>query len=118
MKKYPIHTFKTTVGPYDTGVEVRVTRFDPGRPAPACSNPDSPAFSDPGDPEEIEFGVFPVRGSKKRREREISNDLSAEIEEEITDKALGEMHEYLEERASDAAEARAESMIEEIERRR
>ena len=26
--------------------------FTPGRPAPACSNPDSPAFSDDGDPAE------------------------------------------------------------------
>lgn len=27
--------------------------FYPGRPAPACSNPDSPLFSDPGDGAEI-----------------------------------------------------------------
>lgn len=34
----------------------RVTAdYSPGRPAPPCSNPDSPAFSDSGDPSECEF---------------------------------------------------------------
>lgn len=28
--------------------------YYPGRPAPACSNPDSPLFSDPGDDAEIQ----------------------------------------------------------------
>lgn len=30
-------------------------KYLPGRPAPACSNPDSPAFSDSGDPDELEI---------------------------------------------------------------
>lgn len=29
--------------------------YAPERPAPPCSNPSSPAYSDPGDPEEIEI---------------------------------------------------------------
>jgi hypothetical protein len=32
-----------------------VCEFDPGRQAPACSNPDSPAFSDSGDPAELDI---------------------------------------------------------------
>jgi len=28
-------------------------KYTPGRPAPACSNPDSPLYSDPGDPSEF-----------------------------------------------------------------
>jgi len=28
--------------------------FTPGRPAPTCSNPSSPRYSDPGDPAEFE----------------------------------------------------------------
>lgn len=29
--------------------------YSPGRPAPFCQNHDSPAFSDPGDPEELDI---------------------------------------------------------------
>jgi hypothetical protein len=29
--------------------------YDPGRPAPMCQNHDSPAFSDPGDPAELQI---------------------------------------------------------------
>ncbi|HLE57238.1 MAG TPA: hypothetical protein VJB15_09155 [Rhodothermia bacterium] len=32
----------------------------PGRPAPACSNPDSPAFSDAGDPPEVDIQAVRV----------------------------------------------------------
>jgi hypothetical protein len=32
-----------------------VAKFTPGRPAPPCSNPNSPLFSDSGDPAEIEI---------------------------------------------------------------
>ena len=39
-------------------VEVRVLSYTPDRPAPACSNPSSPAFSDPGDPGEVEFEAW------------------------------------------------------------
>ena len=43
----------------ETGVYLfRVTDFYPEHPAPACSNPDSPRFSDPGDPVEYECEVF------------------------------------------------------------
>jgi len=33
-----------------------VYAYDPGRPAPTCSNPSSSLYSDPGDPEEFELG--------------------------------------------------------------
>ena len=32
-----------------------VYAYDPGRPAPTCSNPSSSLYSDPGDPEEFEL---------------------------------------------------------------
>jgi hypothetical protein len=37
---------------------VRVDHYSPARPAPACDNPSDPAYSDPGDSEEIEFTMF------------------------------------------------------------
>lgn len=38
----------------DCEVEIEASYF-PSRPAPPCSNPSSPAFSDSGDPEEVEI---------------------------------------------------------------
>ena len=46
------HTYLTVNG-IDTDVTI-TAEYRASRPAPACSNPDSPAFSDSGDPEEIE----------------------------------------------------------------
>ena len=36
--------------------------FSPERPPPPCSNPDSPAYSDPGDPGEVETDAVCVCG--------------------------------------------------------
>jgi len=48
-------------------VEVDVTHYTPYRPAPYCSNPDSPKFSDSGDDEELEYDLsFVFRGEDKK----------------------------------------------------
>ena len=40
-------------------LKVKVRGYRPSRPAPACSNPDSPLYSDPGDDAEIsDYDVF------------------------------------------------------------
>ena len=57
-------------------VEVEVEAVvNPGYPAPACSNHDSPAFSDPGDPGEVEeIHVFLTR--KDRTGKTIQLDIT------------------------------------------
>lgn len=51
--------------------------YTPGRPAPRCSDPDSPRFSDDGDPEEIEIHYAEEDGGRvpdgymEKREAEI-----------------------------------------------
>lgn len=42
-----------------------ITDFTPGRPAPACSNPSSPRFSDPGDPMEYNTRIILTVNSKE-----------------------------------------------------
>lgn len=46
------HEFDENIGPLHLTVEAW---YKPGRQAPACSDPDSPRFSDPGDPSEFEI---------------------------------------------------------------
>lgn len=48
----------------DVRIQVRVSDYHPRRPPPACSNPDSPAFSDPGDDEEMEYEIYLVMEKK------------------------------------------------------
>lgn len=43
---------------FDEDIIIEITHYKPGRPAPACSNPSSPAYSDPGDDVEVEFKMF------------------------------------------------------------
>jgi len=50
-------SFNTEIDLTEIEVEVKVTHFIPYRPAPACSNPDSPKFSDSGDDEEMEYDL-------------------------------------------------------------
>lgn len=44
--------------PFELDFKIRIDTYSPERPAPACSNHDSPAYSDPGDDEYLEFTVF------------------------------------------------------------
>lgn len=43
----------------------------PARPAPACSNPDSPAFSDSGDPGEVCISAAWLVREKSNRKRKL-----------------------------------------------
>ena len=54
-------------GSYITDIEVEVEAVvNPGYPAPFCQDHDSPAFSDPGDPGNIdEIHVFLTRKNRK-----------------------------------------------------
>ena len=58
------------------------------RPAPACSNPDSPAFSDPGDPGEVDIlAAFLIQG---KRERKLSDAMIAAANSD--DKLLDDLY--------------------------
>jgi len=48
-----IKNFKTEIQ-----FDIQITHYRPGRAAPACSNPDSPEFSDSGDDPELEFIIY------------------------------------------------------------
>lgn len=61
MKKINIH-FDTEI---DLEFSVHVIGFTPERPAPACSNPSSPRFADPGDPAEYEDIKFFLKFEKE-----------------------------------------------------
>ena len=61
-------------------LRVYLENFEPGRPAPACSNPDSPLFSDPGDdPEWDSMQVVLVFTKKTQKMNPITNDFDEEI---------------------------------------
>lgn len=70
-------------------VRIRVDCFTPGYPAPACSNPSSPAFSDPGDDPEYESAQVVVvqkysvyeNGERVEKEREL--EISPELQDLI-----------------------------------
>lgn len=85
---------------FETEVSVPVEvlyRVDFGRPAPPCSNPSAPAFSDPGDPMEVEIlkvlvhhegTVIPIppdvldEDAMKQLEREAEQDAEQRWSEE------------------------------------
>lgn len=43
---------------HNISFKIEVTDYIPRRQAPFTSNPDDPGYSDPGDDEEIDFGVW------------------------------------------------------------
>lgn len=53
-------------------LHIEVTHYRPARPAPACSNPSDPAYSDPGDDVEFEFTIYLLtkEGAKKQHPEE------------------------------------------------
>ena len=55
-------------------LHINVTHYKPGREAPACSNPSSPLFSDPGDDEEFEF-VLTLYDSETGVKKELPEEL-------------------------------------------
>jgi len=65
---------------------IEVIHYTPARPAPPCSNPDSPAFSDPGDDFEMEFNLFLVSESGEKIELpKVLHYLYEELFEEIVE---------------------------------
>ena len=50
----PLRVFFAHEHPFFGSLKVSA-EVTPGRPAPSCPNPSSPAYSDPGDPPDIEI---------------------------------------------------------------
>jgi hypothetical protein len=69
-------------------VEVNVTNYSPSRPAPHCSNPDSPRYADSGDGADWDDFSVSVECI------DITDLLSQKILDEVTDKIVeeGEQH--------------------------
>ncbi len=59
---------------YELVVEVA---YSPGRPAPYCSNPDSPRFSDPGDPPSLEIKNISIDGCYDQDGNDVVPEISA-----------------------------------------
>jgi hypothetical protein len=69
-------------------IEIKVTGFTPERPAPACSNHDSPAFSDCGDSAEwnevtMFFHLKKERFNVEKNKQEVVKELIVPVPEEI-----------------------------------
>ena len=71
---------------FDIPLEVKVTGYKPSRPAPACSNPSSPKFSDSGDDCEYEID-FVVNGKPFTTMEELE-DILHEIVVDEGDRAI------------------------------
>ena len=68
-----------------TRIEIR--GFNPGRPAPVCSNPDSPLFSDMGDDADIdEIEIFCNIAGIEFNLEEINPDLFYQVYDKILDR--------------------------------
>lgn len=62
--------------------------FTPGRPPPPCSNPDSPAFSDSGDPPEANIqSVVDVATNESFDLDALTDDESEDLMEAFIDRA-------------------------------
>lgn len=85
---------------FDTKIEfdvhVDVEGFTPERQSPVCFNPDSPAYSDSGDPADFDmytcYFVFNYKGKKFKMEfpEELYNILEDKLFEEIFEKGKDE----------------------------
>jgi len=65
------------------GAEVDVDGYRPGRPAPVCSNPSSPAYSDPGD--NPEFDDYKLTVSIEGHTIDITDKITEELDKKITE---------------------------------
>ena len=71
------------------GIDIDVEyTHTPERPAPPCCNPDSPAFSDPGDPEEFEIDKASYKHNGVVVDMTPLIDASDELREELEQIAL------------------------------
>lgn len=59
--------------------KIEVTDFDPGRPAPACSNPSSPFYDDEGEGMDYNPGAITLTVNDKEIVIDESNDLYHEF---------------------------------------
>ena len=69
---------------------IDVTHYRPARPAPACSNPSDPAYSDPGDDLEFEFVIYLL--TKEGEKKELPEELDF-LYEYIYDEVLEDYEE-------------------------
>jgi len=92
-----ITTLKLDNGDFD--VLIQAKNFRPARPAPACNNPDSPAFSDCGDDAEVEeYTVHFYFQKEQVFFVEVPEKLLDILDEIITDKIFTKGEEiYMEE---------------------
>ena len=92
----------------ETELFIQVRDFVPSRPAPACSNPDSPAFSDCGDDAEYdEFSIHMViRHDKKVFFLSLPDTLYAAIEDEVVYKIFCEGEQRYQKMLNDEYEER------------
>lgn len=86
-------------------VEIEVLSYTPERPAPYCSNPDSPSYSDCGDDPEGEYRAFILIGTHYI---EFSDDMYDEYDQEIFGMLEEHGNDYLEGQYQDAMEQQAE----------
>lgn len=103
-------------------VKVNVTHYSPYRPAPFCSNPDSPNFADSGDDEELEYDAFVVVykteynsktqkvESVKVNEFPLPDEMYEALQEQLDELALEEAREGVVDAEEAAAEAKYEAM--------
>lgn len=68
---------------------VRVDHYIPARPAPVCFNPSSPAYSDPGDDEEIDFTLF-IKNEKNELVEITDSAIYDAVADEVFDAIRGE----------------------------
>lgn len=107
--------FTVTDEELDVFPEIRfeITDFNPGRPAPACSNPSSLAFSDPGDP--MEYEIDRVVLTVNSTEIEITGDARDRILEAVGIRLENKIENIglmaIQEAAIDAASYRFDDMI-------
>ena len=62
---------------------IDVLKYGPERMAPPCSNPDSPNFSDSGDPAEIDFTAYTIDINTNKKGIEIPDKMISDNEWDI-----------------------------------
>jgi hypothetical protein len=58
---------------------VATCRYTPPRPAPHCSNPDHPSYSDPGDPEDLDVLELHCADCGSTLDLELTEDEMGEL---------------------------------------
>lgn len=82
---------------FEISVEINVLSYSTERPAPSCQNPSSPAYSDPGDPEEFEFSAFFVVLDKNASDGKILVEVPENMHDYIYAQAIEVWRDIVEE---------------------